>query len=1055
SNWRLDGADFTFPGGSVIAPTGFLVVASDAVGFENAYGTSIPIVGEFNGKLSNGGETLKLVKPGATPAQDTIINQVTYDSVAPWPTAANGFGPSLQLIDPTQDNNRVANWAAVTTNAAAPTPQWQFVSVTGTATTSRLYVYSTAGDVYIDDIQLVAGSSPGVGQNYVQDGDFESGLGSPWNVTANCAGSSISSTIKHSGNGALHLVCAANGSTMADSIWQDMGPLATNATYTLSYWFLPNTNGGTLTIRLSGSGTRSDQNILFSPNLNSVEFTPGKPNSTMTNLSALPLVWLNEVQPNNVTGITDHLGHHHPWVELYNSGTNTIDLAGYYLSDDYTNLTQWVFTNSTPINPGQFLYLFADGNPAESVPGELHTSFAIPPVNGSVVLSRIVGGQTVIVDYLNYKLINADRSYGAFPDGTPAKRESFYFATPGLPNTNGYPAFPITINEWMAANASFYPDPADGHFDDWFELYNAGPTDVDLTGFTLTDNLTNTTQFTVPSGYFVPANGYLLVWADNDVNQNTTNSPNLHVNFKLSQSGEAIGLYAPNGTNIDSVIFGQQTNDVSQGRWPDGNSGSFYFMTVPTPGGPNTIGTTVSNQPPVLASIGNKAVAEGTQLTFTAVATDPNSGQTLIFTLDPGAPTGTAINPNSGVFTWTPTEDQGPGSYPVTVRVTDNGSPPLSDFETITINVSEVNVAPTLDFIPDKAVNEGTLLSFTAVGHDTDLPAQTLTYSLDPGAPAGANLDSSSGLFTWTPTEAQGPGIYPVTIRVTDNGSPSLSGADTINITVAEINAPPVLSPVANTNVVEMTPLSLQLIATDPDLPANILTFAMVSGPTGAGVNSNSGLFTWTPTEAQGPSTNLITVKVSDNGVPSMSATQSFTVFVLETNSPPVLATISDQFATVGVQLIVNASATDADIPTNSITYSLDTGAPNGAAIGPATGVFTWTPAANQAPSTNFVTVRATDNGVPPLSDTKTFRIVANSLPPLRVTSVSMAANGQLTLTWDSVAGKIYQLEYKDNLDTTSWSPLGTPYTATGPSTSVTNNTTGTPLRFYRINQTN
>src|SRR5206468_2834829 len=119
SGWRLSGAGFVFPGGTVISPGGFLVVAGDRVTFAAAYGRTIPVVGEFGGKLENGGETLRLIKPGATPDDDLIVDEVRYDSVPPWPAAANGAGASLQLIDPEQDNNRVANWAAVPTNVVA------------------------------------------------------------------------------------------------------------------------------------------------------------------------------------------------------------------------------------------------------------------------------------------------------------------------------------------------------------------------------------------------------------------------------------------------------------------------------------------------------------------------------------------------------------------------------------------------------------------------------------------------------------------------------------------------------------------------------------------------------------------------------------------------------------------------------------------------------------------------------------------------------------------------------------------------------------------------
>src|SRR4030095_13862468 len=98
---------------------------------------------------------------------------------------------------------------------------------------------------------------------------------------------------------------------------------------------------------------------------------------------------------------------------------------------------------------------------------------------------------------------------------------------------------------------------------------------------------------------------------------------------------------------------------------------------------------------------------------------------------------------SSGVESWTPTEAQGPGTSSVTVRVTDNGSPPLSDTKSFTATVNEVNSAPTLGVIANQTVNEGSLLTVTASGSDTDVPANTLTYSLDPGAPAGMTINAS------------------------------------------------------------------------------------------------------------------------------------------------------------------------------------------------------------------------------------------------------------------------------------------------------------------------
>src|SRR5205085_8764928 len=122
--------------------------------------------------------------------------------------------------------------------------------------------------------------------------------------------------------------------------------------------------------------------------------------------------------------------------------------------------------------------------------------------------------------------------------------------------------------------------PVGGDFDDWFELYNPGTNTVDLGGYYLSDTLTNKTQYAIPANVTIPPFGYLLVFADN--NDGMDASGNLHVKFALSKSGEALGLFAPDGTLIDGVIFGPQTADVSQGRFPDGNT-SVYAMTNPTP----------------------------------------------------------------------------------------------------------------------------------------------------------------------------------------------------------------------------------------------------------------------------------------------------------------------------------------------------------------------------------------------------------------------------------------------------------------------------------------
>jgi hypothetical protein len=94
------------------------------------------------------------------------------------------------------------------------------------------------------------------------------------------------------------------------------------------------------------------------------------------------------------------------------------------------------------------------------------------------------------------------------------------------------------------------------------------------------------------------------------------------------------------------------------------------------------------------------------------------------------------------------------------------------------------NTAPVLSAIADKGVNEGSTLSFTATATDSDQPAQTLVFTLEPGAPTGAAINASSGLFTWTPSDAQAPSTNTVTVCVTDNGSPNLSNTSSFTVVV-------------------------------------------------------------------------------------------------------------------------------------------------------------------------------------------------------------------------------------------------------------------------------
>jgi hypothetical protein len=171
-------------------------------------------------------------------------------------------------------------------------------------------------------------------------------------------------------------------------------------------------------------------------NLLSSLCTPDASNSVAASLPPFPPLWINEVEPDNLTGLTNSAGQHAPWVELYNPSSNAVALTGLYLSSDYSNLTNWSFPSGAAISPGQFLVVFADGQTNLSTLSQLHASFALSGSNGSVVLSRVFNGQPQVLDYVNYTNLPPNWSYGSLPDGQSFVRVQFYSPTPGAGNNN-------------------------------------------------------------------------------------------------------------------------------------------------------------------------------------------------------------------------------------------------------------------------------------------------------------------------------------------------------------------------------------------------------------------------------------------------------------------------------------------------------------------------------------------------------------------------------------------------------------------------------------------
>jgi len=193
--------------------------------------------------------------------------------------------------------------------------------------------------------------------------------------------------------------------------------------------------------------------------------TPDALNSVAVSLAPFPSLWINELQADNLTGITNRAGQHTGWLELYNPGTNLISLNKLYLANNYTNLLQWAFPTNASIGGGQFEVIFADAQTNLSTTNELHTGFILTSGSGSLALTRLAtNGQQQVLDYVDYQNIYPNDSYGSFPDGQSFNRQEFFLATPGAAN-NGSATPPASFIDYVSPGSIYsqtfdsLPDP--------------------------------------------------------------------------------------------------------------------------------------------------------------------------------------------------------------------------------------------------------------------------------------------------------------------------------------------------------------------------------------------------------------------------------------------------------------------------------------------------------------------------------------------------------------------------------------------------------------------
>ena len=292
-------------------------------------------------------------------------------------------------------------------------------------------------------------------------------------------------------------------------------------------------------------------------------------------------VALSEIMISNKGSVPDNLGGYPDYIELHNGSSERADISGYGLSDGLLEGAKYVFPAGTVLEPGAYVVVWCGGEAEDG----MHAPFKLS-----------AGEEAVLFDASGRPLDTA--VLNSVDSGMVLRREGEVWTQakpcPGYPKTEEgmaeYEAslketedIGLYINEFMASNATTICD-SFGSYSDWIELYNSTDTDMDISGFGISDNLSQPMKYRFPDGSTIAAKGYLVVFCSG--NEGMQNGE-LHAPFGLRSYGEDVVIANRAGRIIDSYSFKNQETDVSMARIPDG-AGEFQSNSQPSPGYPNT-----------------------------------------------------------------------------------------------------------------------------------------------------------------------------------------------------------------------------------------------------------------------------------------------------------------------------------------------------------------------------------------------------------------------------------------------------------------------------------
>jgi hypothetical protein len=266
-------------------------------------------------------------------------------------------------------------------------------------------------------------------------------------------------------------------------------------------------NGGGASLELIDTAQDASRVVNWAASTNGG--TPGSVNGAAGTIDPVPPLSINEILSDNVSINSDPQGEFDPWIELYNAGSETLDLGGMYLTNDLGQPTMWRIPDATEICGGCWALFWADGDDVGD-----HANFILNPLGGTVAVSDATGR---LIDFLPYGSAPADHAIGRLPDGGQEVRV-LSIVTPSA--ANDAPVSALILNEYNAVEnnkklknqaADTYWGRVDGNGGDWFEIVVTDD-HVDARGWDLV--ITNATGDPLDEEMFVLTLTEDEIWAD-------------------------------------------------------------------------------------------------------------------------------------------------------------------------------------------------------------------------------------------------------------------------------------------------------------------------------------------------------------------------------------------------------------------------------------------------------------------------------------------------------------------------------------------------------------